>query len=230
MSARILIVEDEAPLTAMLRYNFEREGYSVAVAEAGDGEEAMVRIAEAPPDLVVLDWMLPVTSGLEVCRRLKRAPKTRALPVIMLTAKGEEADRVRGLDTGADDYLAKPFSVAELLARVRAVLRRAHGAPDGEVIARGELELDFAAKVVRRAGREAHLGPTEFRLLHRLMMQPGRVYSRAQLLEAVWEHNLEAGERAVDQSIRRLREALNAPGQPDLIRTVRAEGYALRTD
>ena len=228
MSARILIVEDEAPLTAMLRYNFEREGYSVA--EAGDGEEAMASITEAPPDLVVLDWMLPVTSGLEVCRRLKRAPKTRGLPVIMLTAKGEEADRVRGLDTGADDYLAKPFSVAELLARVRAVLRRTHGGGEGEVIAHGTLEIDLGAKVVRRAGREAHLGPTEFRLLQRLMMQPGRVYSRAQLLEAVWEHNLEAGERAVDQSIRRLREALNAPGQPDLIRTVRAEGYALRTD
>ncbi len=227
MSARILIVEDEAPLTAMLRYNFEREGYSVA--EAGDGEEAMARIAEALPDLVVLDWMLPVTSGLEVCRRLKRAPGTRALPVIMLTAKGEEADRVRGLDTGADDYVAKPFSVAELLARVGAVLRRTQRT-EGEVIARGELEIDLAAKVVRREGREAHLGPTEFRLLHRLMMQPGRVYSRAQLLEAVWEHNLEAGERAVDQSIRRLREALNAPGHPDLIRTVRAEGYALRVD
>ncbi len=227
MSARILIVEDEAPLTAMLRYNFEREGY--AVAEAGDGEEAMARIAEAPPDLVVLDWMLPVTSGLEVCRRLKRAPQTRALPVIMLTAKGEEADRVRGLDTGADDYVAKPFSVAELLARVRAVLRRTQGA-QGEVLARGELEIDLGAKQVRRAGREAHLGPTEFRLLHRLMMQPGRVYSRAQLLEAVWEHNLEAGERAVDQSIRRLREALNGAGQPDIIRTVRAEGYALRAD
>ena len=228
MSARILIVEDEAPLTAMLRYNFEREGYSVA--EAGDGEEAMASITEAPPDLVVLDWMLPVTSGLEVCRRLKRAPKTRGLPVIMLTAKGEEADRVRGLDTGADDYLAKPFSVAELLARVRAVLRRTHGGGEGDVIAHGTLEIDLGAKVVRRAGREAHLGPTEFRLLQRLMMQPGRVYSRAQLLEAVWEHNLEAGERAVDQSIRRLREALNGDGQPDLIRTVRAEGYALRTD
>ncbi len=228
MSARILIVEDEAPLTEMLRYNFEREGYSVA--EAGDGEEAMARITEAPPDLVVLDWMLPVTSGLEVCRRLKRAPKTRALPVIMLTAKGEEADRVRGLDTGADDYLAKPFSVAELLARVRAVLRRAHGAGAGDVVVHGELELDLAAKQVRRGGREAHLGPTEFRLLHRLMMQPGRVYSRAHLLEAVWEHNLDAGERAVDQSIRRLREALNGAGQADLIRTVRAEGYALRAD
>ena len=228
MNARILIVEDEAPLTAMLRYNFEREGYSVA--EAGDGEAAMAHIKETPPDLVVLDWMLPVTSGLEVCRRLKRAPKTRALPVIMLTAKGEEADRVRGLDTGADDYLAKPFSVAELLARVRAVLRRSHGGAEGNALAHGELELDFAAKVVRRAGREAHLGPTEFRLLHRLLMHPGRVYSRARLLEAVWDHNLDAGERAVDQSIRRLRDALNAPDQPDLIRTVRAEGYALRTD
>jgi two-component system phosphate regulon response regulator PhoB len=228
LNPRILIVEDEAPLTAMLRYNFEREGYRVA--EAGDGEAAMVCIAEQPPDLVVLDWMLPVTSGLEVCRRLKRAPGTRALPVIMLTAKGEEADRVRGLDTGADDYLTKPFSVAELLARVRAVLRRAHAAAGDEAIACGGLEIDLAAKRVRRNGREAHLGPTEFRLLHRLMADPGRVYSRAQLLDTVWEHNLDAGDRTVDQSIRRLREALNAPGQLDLIRTVRAEGYALRVE
>ena len=228
MSARILIVEDEAPLVAMLRYNFEADGYDVA--EAGDGEEAMACIAEDPPDLVILDWMLPVTSGLEVCRRLKRAPQTRTLPVIMLTAKGEEADRVRGLDSGADDYIAKPFSVAELLARVRAVLRRASDAAQDEVISHGELEMDLAAKRVRRGGREAHLGPTEFRLLRHLMARPGRVFSRAQLLDAVWEHNLDAGERTVDQSIRRLREALNAPEGPDLIRTVRAEGYALRID
>ena len=228
MSARILIVEDEAPLVAMLRYNFEADGYDVA--EAGDGEEAMACIAEDPPDLVILDWMLPVTSGLEVCRRLKRAPQTRTLPVIMLTAKGEEADRVRGLDSGADDYIAKPFSVAELLARVRAVLRRASDAAQDEVISHGELEMDLAAKRVRRGGREAHLGPTEFRLLRHLMARPGRVFSRAQLLDAVWEHNLNAGERTVDQSIRRLREALNAPEGPDLIRTVRAEGYALRID
>lgn len=228
MSARILIVEDEAPLVAMLRYNFEADGYDVA--EAGDGEEAMACIAEEPPDLVILDWMLPVTSGLEVCRRLKRAPQTRTLPVIMLTAKGEEADRVRGLDSGADDYIAKPFSVAELLARVRAVLRRASDAAQDEVISHGELEMDLAAKRVRRGGREAHLGPTEFRLLRHLMARPGRVFSRAQLLDAVWEHNLDAGERTVDQSIRRLREALNAPEGPDLIRTVRAEGYALRID
>ena len=228
VSARILIVEDEAPLVAMLRYNFEADGYDVA--EAGDGEEAMACIAEEPPDLVILDWMLPVTSGLEVCRRLKRAPQTRTLPVIMLTAKGEEADRVRGLDSGADDYIAKPFSVAELLARVRAVLRRASDAAQDEVISHGELEMDLAAKRVRRGGREAHLGPTEFRLLRHLMARPGRVFSRAQLLDAVWEHNLDAGERTVDQSIRRLREALNAPEGPDLIRTVRAEGYALRID
>ena len=228
MSARILIVEDEAPLVAMLRYNFEADGYDVA--EAGDGEEAMACIAEEPPDLVILDWMLPVTSGLEVCRRLKRAPKTRSLPVIMLTAKGEEADRIRGLDSGADDYIAKPFSVAELLARVRAVLRRASDAAQDEVISHGDLEMDLAAKRVRRGGREAHLGPTEFRLLRHLMARPGRVFSRAQLLDSVWEHNLDAGERAVDQSIRRLREALNVTGEKDLIRTVRAEGYALRSD
>jgi len=225
MTPKILIVEDETALVTLLRYNLEREGY--AVSEAGDGEEAMLRISEDKPDLVILDWMLPLLSGIEVCRRLRRAPETRALPVLMLTARGEEADKVRGLDCGADDYMTKPFSPTELIARMRALLRRAQPGLSEEVLRFGDLAVDLAAHKVYRGEREIHLGPTEFRLLHHLMRHPGRVFSREQILDAVWGRDVYVELRTVDVHIRRLRKALNAPGEPDLIRTVRAAGYAL---
>jgi two-component system phosphate regulon response regulator PhoB len=225
MTPKILIVEDETALVTLLRYNLEREGY--AVSEAGDGEEAMLRISEDKPDLVILDWMLPLLSGIEVCRRLRRAPETRALPVLMLTARGEEADKVRGLDCGADDYMTKPFSPTELIARMRALLRRAQPGLSEEILRFGDLTVDLAAHKVYRGQREIHLGPTEFRLLHHFMRHPGRVFSREQILDAVWGRDVYVELRTVDVHIRRLRKELNAPGEPDLIRTVRAAGYAL---
>ena len=169
----VLIVEDEAPLVALLRYNLEREGFEVA--EAADGEEALLLISERPPDIVLLDWMLPLVSGIEVCRRIRRSPQTRSLPIVMLTARGEEADRVRGLDAGADDYVAKPFGLRELAARLRAVMRRAQPETADETLRFAEVAIDLAAYRVSRAGRPVHLGPTEFRLLRHLMRQPGRV-------------------------------------------------------
>jgi two-component system phosphate regulon response regulator PhoB len=221
----VLIVEDEAPLVTMLRYNLEREGFSVL--EASDGEEALARIAERKPDVVLLDWMLPLVSGIEVCRRIRRSPATRSLPVIMLTARGEEGDRVRGLDSGADDYVVKPFGIGELLARLRAVIRRAEPGPSEEKLVFADVEMDLAAHRVSRAGRRIHLGPTEFRLLRHLMRRPGRVYSREQLLDAIWGHNVYVELRTVDVHIRRLRKALNEGGRPDIVRTVRSAGYAL---
>jgi len=221
----LLVVEDEAALVTLLRYNLEKAGFRVAIA--GDGEEALLRIAEEPPDIVLLDWLLPRVSGLEVCRQIRRAPATRALPVVILTAKGEEADRVRGLDSGADDYVTKPFGLAELTARLRAVLRRAQPGAAGETLRFAELALDGAAHRVTRAGRPVHLGPTEFRLLRHLLRHPRRVFSREQLLDAVWGRDVYVEERTVDVHIRRLRRALNAEGGADLIRTVRAAGYAL---
>ena len=221
----VLIVEDEAPLVALLRYNLEKEGFEVA--EAADGEEALLSIAERPPDIVLLDWMLPLVSGIEVCRRLRRSPQTRSLPVVMLTARGEETDRVRGLDAGADDYIAKPFGLRELAARLRAVMRRAQPETAGETLRFEEVALDLAAYRVSRAGRPVHLGPTEFRLLRHLMRQPGRVYSREQLLDAVWGRDVYVEVRTVDVHIRRLRKALNAEGGADLVRTVRSAGYSL---
>ena len=225
MGPRILIVEDEAALVTLLRYNLEREGFRTC--EAGDGEEALLRAKEEKPDVVILDWMLPLLSGIEVCRRLRRAPESRTVPIIMLTARGEEADKVRGLDCGADDYLTKPFSPGELVARIRALLRRA--APDlvAETLAFADLAMDLAAHRVRRGDREVHLGPTEFRLLRHLLRHPGRVFSREQLLDAVWGRDVYVEVRTVDVHIRRLRKAINGPGEPDLIRTVRAAGYAL---
>jgi two-component system phosphate regulon response regulator PhoB len=222
---RVLIVEDEAPLVTMLRYNLEREGFDVA--EAADGEEALARIAERKPDVVLLDWMLPLVSGIEVCRRLRRSPATRSLPVIMLTARGEEGDRVRGLDSGADDYVVKPFGIGELLARLRAVIRRAEPGAREERLSFGDVEMDLAGHRVSRAGQPIHLGPTEFRLLRHLMRHPGRVYSREQLLDAVWGHDVYVELRTVDVHIRRLRKALNSGGLPDIVRTVRSAGYAL---
>ncbi len=221
----VLIVEDEAPLVTLLRYNLEKDGFEVG--EAGDGEEALTRIAERRPDVVLLDWMLPLVSGIEVCRQIRRSPQTRTLPVIMLTARGEEADRVRGLDSGADDYIAKPFSLRELSARLRAVIRRAQPNVAEETLEFGEVTMDLAAHRVSRDGKPIHLGPTEFRLLRHLMQHPGRVFSREQLLDAVWGHDVYVEARTVDVHIRRLRKALNADGGPDFVRTVRSAGYAL---
>jgi len=221
----ILVVEDEAALVTLLRYNLEREGFRVA--EARDGEEAMLQIAEQMPDLVLLDWMLPLMSGIEVCRQLRRLPETRRLPIVMLTARGEEGDKLRGLDAGADDYVTKPFSPSELIARVRAVLRRARPEREGETLQYQDLIMDLASHRVRRNGREVHLGPTEFRLLRHLLENQGRVFSREQLLDMVWGRDVYGEPRTVDVHIRRLRKAINAEVEKDLIRTVRAAGYAL---
>jgi len=221
----VLIVEDEAPLVTMLRYNLEREGFQVC--EAADGEEALVQIAERRPDLVLLDWMLPLVSGIEVCRRIRRASETRSMPVVILTARGEEADRVRGLDSGADDYVVKPFSPSELVARLRAVMRRAQPDTGRDLLQFADVELDTAAHRVVRGGKAIHLGPTEFRLLRYLISRPGRVFTREQLLDAVWGQDVYVEARTVDVHIRRLRKALNADGGADVIRTVRSAGYAL---
>jgi len=221
----ILVVEDEPALSTLLRYNLEKEGF--AVAEAHDGEEALLQLSERTPDAVLLDWMLPQVSGLEICRRIRRTPQWRGLPVIILTAKGEEADRVRGLEGGADDYVVKPFGVAELLARLKAVMRRARPSVGTETLRYADLQMDLASHRVTREGGAVHLGPTEFRLLRVLLERPGRVFSREQLLDAVWGRDSEIEPRTVDVHIRRLRKALNEGGRRDLIRTVRAAGYAL---
>ena len=219
---RVLVVEDEESILTLIHYNLEAEGYNVL--EARDGEEAMLVVEEEAPDLLVLDWMLPHLSGIEVCRRVRLSRNHRNVPIIMLTARGEEADKIRGLDSGADDYLTKPFSPSELVARVRALLRRSR--PEGftEKLAYADLEMDLAA---HRGGRDVHLGPTEYRLLRHLMERPGRVFSREQLLDAVWGRDIYVEARTVDVHIRRLRKALNAEGEEDLIRTVRAAGYSL---
>ncbi|HYD66327.1 phosphate regulon transcriptional regulator PhoB [Azospirillum sp.] len=221
----ILIVEDEADLVTLLRYNLEKDGYRTVVA--GDGEEALMLAAEQTPNLVLLDWMLPLMSGIEVCRQLRRNAKTRDIPIIMVTARGEESDRVRGLNSGADDYITKPFSPTELSARVRAVLRRAQPALSEETLRFADVELDLAAHRVRRQGRDVHLGPTEFRLLRHFMQHPGRVFSREQLLDQVWGHDVYVEVRTVDVHIRRLRKALNGDDGLDIIRTVRSAGYSL---
>jgi two-component system phosphate regulon response regulator PhoB len=221
----VLIVEDEAALVTMLRYNLEREGF--AVCAASDGEEALVQIAERKPDVVLLDWMLPLVSGIEVCRQIRRAPASRTIPIVMLTARGEEGDRVRGLNNGADDYVVKPFSPAELIARLRAVMRRAQPTSAEEVLRFADLAVDLVAHRVTRDGRPIHLGPTEFRLLRFFMQHPGRVFSREQLLDQVWGHDVYVEARTVDVHIRRLRKAINFAGAADLVRTVRGAGYAL---
>jgi two-component system phosphate regulon response regulator PhoB len=220
----ILIVEDEEPLTLVLRYNLEAEGYEVESAARGD--DAELRLRERLPDLLILDWMLPGLSGIELCRRLRAREETAALPVLMLTARGEEDERIRGLATGADDYVVKPFSVPELMARVRALLRRARPEAISPVLKAGDLELDRETFRVRRAGREVHLGPTEFRLLEFLMKSPGRVFSREQILDAVWGHDVYVDERTVDVHIGRLRRMINRSRGSDPIRTVRGAGYA----
>ena len=225
MTPHILVVEDEDSLATLLQYNLQKEGYDVALA--GDGEEALLLIDERLPDLVVLDWMLPKVSGIEVCRRLRQRNETRNLPIIMLTARGEESDRVRGLDTGADDYVVKPFSMTELTARIRAVLRRLRPGLAEDRVRRGDILIDRVAHRVKRAGAEIHLGPTEFRLLDYLMQHPGRVFSREQLLDAVWGSDVYVEARTVDVHIGRLRKALGVSEADDPIRTVRSAGYSL---
>ena len=225
MKPLVMIVEDEAPLVTLLKYNLEKEGFGVC--EASDGEEALVQIAERKPDVVLLDWMLPLVSGIEVCRQIRRSPQSRAVPIIMLTARGEEGDKIRGLNSGADDYITKPFSPSELVARVRAVIRRAKPDTSDESLTFADVAMDLAAHRVVRSGRPIHLGPTEFRLLRFLLEHPGRVFSRERLLDAVWGHDVYVEPRTVDVHIRRLRKALNGPQDLDIIRTVRSAGYAL---
>jgi two-component system phosphate regulon response regulator PhoB len=224
MPTRVLIVEDEEPLTLLLRYNLEAEGYSVDSAARGD--DAETRLRETVPDLVLLDWMLPGLSGIELCRRLRARPETERLPIIMLTARGEEGERIRGLSVGADDYVVKPFSIPELMARVRTILRRTRPELVSTLLRAGDIELDRETRRVRRSGREVHLGPTEFRLLEFLMQSPGRVFSREQLLNGVWGHDVYVDERTVDVHIGRLRKAINKGTAADPIRTVRSAGYA----
>ena len=221
----ILVVEDEAPLLTLLRYNLERQGFRVE--EAADGQEALLRVSEGRPDLVLLDWMLPSLSGLEVCRQLRRRPATRDLPIIMVTARTEDQDAVRALDTGADDYIAKPFTVEALLARIRALLRRSGPGSMREALVWREMVLDPEAHRVTRNGRPLHLGPTEYRILEFMMQHPGRVFSREQLLDAIWGRDIHVELRTVDVHIRRLRKAVNGPEEEDVIRTVRSAGYAL---
>ena len=225
MKPVILLVDDEAALVTLLSYNLERAGFEVL--SAPDGEQALAILAERHVDLVLLDWMMPYMSGIEVCRQLRRKPATRNIAIIILTARADETDRVRGLNTGADDYISKPFSTEELIARIHAVLRRVRPALAEERLAHGGVEMDLAAHRVTRGGRGVRLGPTEFRLLRHLMEHPGRVFSRNQLIDAVWGHDIHVDTRTVDVHIRRLRKALNDPGEDDLIRTVRSAGYAL---
>lgn len=221
---RILVVEDEAALAYLLVYNLEAQGYLVEHVDHGD--EVELRIAETPPDLVILDWMLPGVSGLEICRRLRARENCRDIPVIMLTARGEESERVRGLSVGADDYVVKPFSTPELMARVRALLRRARPERVASKLLLGDIDLDRDTRRVRRGGREIHLGPTEFRLLEYFMEKPGRVFTRAQLLDNIWGMSAEIDERTVDVHVGRLRKALIRGREKDPIRTVRGSGYS----
>ena len=226
IAPKILVVEDEEPLCVLLRYNLEAEGYQVETITRGD--EAELRLRENVPDLLVLDWMLPGISGIELCRRLRMRPETERLPVIMLTARGEEADRVRGLSTGADDYLVKPFSTPEFVARVRALLRRARPETLANVLKVGEIALDRETHRVYRGQTEIRLGPTEFRLLEFLMLSPGRVFSRGQLLDNVWGETIYIDERTVDVHVGRLRKAVNDGNMSDVIRTIRGAGYSLQ--
>jgi two-component system, OmpR family, phosphate regulon response regulator PhoB len=229
LTPHILVVEDEDALSTLLQYNLEKDGYDVAVA--GDGEEALTLVSERLPDIIVLDWMLPKISGIEVCRRLRQRSESRNVPIIMLTARGEESDRIRGLDTGADDYIVKPFAMSELAARIRAVLRRIRPGLAEDRVHVGDIVIDRVAHRVKRSGKEIHLGPTEFRLLDYLMQHPGRVFSREQLLDAVWGSDVYVEARTVDVHVGRLRKALNRDeGHSDPIRTVRSAGYSLDMD
>lgn len=227
MKPYVLIVEDEDALATLLEYNFDKEGYETAIAM--DGEEALLLASERAPDLIVLDWMLPKLSGVEVCRRLRRRKETSKTPVIMLTARSDETDRITGLDFGADDYMIKPFSMPELFARTRALMRRAKPSLLEDIIRVGDIEVDSQAFRVKRDGETIHLGPTEFRLLDHFVRHPGRVFSREQLLDAVWGRDVYVEARTVDVHIGRLRKALKKSGKPDPIRTVRSAGYAFET-
>ncbi|MEX3315388.1 phosphate regulon transcriptional regulator PhoB [Sulfitobacter sp. PS-8MA] len=222
---QVLLVEDEPAQREVLAYNLEAEGFAVRRAE--NGEEAMMLIAEAAPDLIILDWMMPLMSGIEVCRQLKTRPETRAIPIIMLSARSEEVDTVRGLDTGADDYVIKPYNIRELMARVRTQLRRARPAATGVVLTCADITLDPERHRVSRAGEELKLGPKEYRLLLTLMEKPGRVFSREQLLDHVWGRDIYVDTRTVDVHIARLRKALATCGGDDPIRTVRGAGYSI---
>ena len=224
-AAKLLLVEDDPALSELLEYRFSKEGYSVRTT--ADGDEALILAREDVPDLVILDWMIEGTSGIEVCRRLRREKETAHVPIIMLTARETEDDRVRGLETGADDYLTKPFSPREFLARISAVMRRIRPALAGETISVGDLALDPVAHKVQRDGEILHLGPTEYRLLKFFMESPGRVFSRNQLLDGVWGTGSDIELRTVDVHIRRLRKAITKDGMPDVIRTVRSAGYSL---
>lgn len=225
---RILLVEDDQALAELLRYTLVREEFEVQ--QTVDGEEALLLAAESPPDLVLLDWMIEGTSGIEVCRRLRRGAATANVPIIMLTARSEESDRIRGLELGADDYVTKPFSPRELVARVLAVLRRVRPALAGERLSYADIEMDMVSHKVKRGGDTIQLGPTEFRLLKHFLEHPGRVFSRERLLDSVWGHDSYIEARTVDVHIRRLRKAINAGGRSDIIRTVRSAGYALDED
>lgn len=225
MTARIMVIEDEESLCALLEYNLSKEGYKVTLVT--DGEEALFAVEDEKPDLILLDWMLPHVSGIEICRQIRARTEVKDTPVIMLTARGEEDDRIRGLETGADDYLTKPFSMTELLARIRAVLRRSRPTLAGDVATFGDILLDRQAHRVRRGERDLHLGPTEFKLLDTLMQRPGRVFSREQLLDLVWGRDVYVEIRTVDVHVGRLRKAINRRGDRDPIRTVRSAGYAL---
>lgn len=225
LKPKILLIEDDQSLTELIRYNLEAEDFEVICVQ--DGEEGLLQAEETPPDMILLDWMLPNLSGIEICRRLRRNPETAHVPVIMLTARAEESDRIRGLDTGADDYVTKPFSPRELVARIQAILRRIRPALAGKILSYADIALDCTSYKVTRGGATIHLGPTEFRLLRHFMESPGRVFSREQLLDTVWGHDADVEIRTVDVHIRRLRKALNSAGAPDIIRTVRAAGYSL---
>ncbi|MCF6272077.1 MAG: phosphate regulon transcriptional regulator PhoB [Rhodobacteraceae bacterium] len=225
MSIRVLIIEDEEALQGLLEYNLQKEGFEVSIE--GDGGEALTAVAENNPDIILLDWMLPNMTGIDICRALRKSPKTNAIPIIMLTARVEEADKLRGLDHGADDYITKPFSVSEVIARIRAVLRRTNPAIAGDIVSYGDITLDREQMRVKRGARPVALGPTEFKLLEVFIQRPGRVYSREQLLDRVWGQEVYVEHRTVDVHIGRLRKALNQSGEADPIRTVRATGYAL---
>ena len=221
----VLVVEDEGAQREVLKYNLEAEGFDVVMAENGD--EALLLVAEEDPDLIVLDWMLPNVSGIEICRRIKADPATRPIPIVMLSARGDEVDRVRGLETGADDYVVKPYSVVELMARLRTQLRRTRPATMGERLSFADIILDSGEHRVFRAGQALHLGPTEFRLLSTLMEKPGRVWTREQLLDRVWGRDIYVDSRTIDVHVGRLRKALMQNGGDNPVRTVRGTGYAL---
>lgn len=225
MKAHVLIVEDDPSLSELLEYNLDNAGFKASVVSEGD--EALPAILDEDPDLVILDWMLPNLSGIEICRQIRQHTEVSRLPIIMLTAKGEESERIRGLETGADDYVIKPFSPSELIARVKAVLRRTHPEKSADVLAFEDITMNLEEHRVSRNGTNIHLGPTEYRLLRVFLEKPGRVFSREQLLDRVWGRDIYVEARTVDVHIRRLRKAMQVPGTTNLIRTVRAAGYSI---